>query len=153
MSVWRKGRQFTALLEYKKTSVDCQVSKINKILSEINSLLEKKIFEYNAINDEINSLTPSGVLHRSDIYQKIRRQGVLLSQQQLIFHRINELEEDKEKNELHSQYLLNTRIVLEKKIHKVCSYFRHRYIDFRIRSENNIENELHETIFYGREKY
>ncbi|CCG87068.1 hypothetical protein [Erwinia piriflorinigrans] len=153
MSVWRKGRQLNALLEYKKTLVNCQVSKINKRLSEIQSLLEEKIFERKAIIDEINSLTPTGVLHRSDIYQKIRRQGVLLSKQQLIYHQINELEEDKEKNELNVQVFLHTRNVLEKKNHKFRSYFRHRYIDFRIRSENNIESELHETISYGREKY
>ncbi|CAO96949.1 hypothetical protein [Erwinia tasmaniensis] len=153
MDAWSKGRQLTVLLDYRKTAVERQIFMVKKTLSEINLSLEEKHERYNSINKEIKSLTPCGVFHRTDIYKNIRRQGVLLSQQQYLSHEIKRLEDNKAENEQMLQEGVNVRNALEKKSYKLFGYFHKQHVKFIVRSENNIEHEHHETFLYGRAKH
>lgn len=152
MDAWRKGRQLITLLEYKEKLFHCRIRQIENRLKDIESLLEQCFKEYYSNNVKIKSLTPSGVLHRADIYHNIRLQGGVLSRQQLIIHQINQLEDEKLTEERTLQEHRTARNLLVKRADKVSHYLYQQCHRYRIRCDNNAENEVQETVCYGRQK-
>ncbi|AUX72537.1 hypothetical protein [Erwinia pyrifoliae] len=153
MDAWHKGRQFIDLIEYKRTLIDMKMVKVERLISQTKRLLNQQIHEYNLIRQKINSLTPSGVLEKSKIHQGIRCQGVLLSRQQLIIIKINQLEEENITQEKTLQNFQIQKGFLEKKYFKVTRDLYRRYNDYTIRSDENSEDDALETICYGKSKF
>lgn len=95
MDAWHSGRQLIILLKYRRSIIDLKIVKIKSHLSQLNLLINEQNREYNLLKQQLNRFIPSGVLNRSEIYRNIRRQGVLLSRQQLYIIKLNQLDDEK----------------------------------------------------------
>ncbi|WP_168415684.1 type III secretion system protein [Erwinia amylovora] len=152
MDAWHSGRQLIILLKYRRSIIDLKIVKIKSHLSQLNLLINEQIREYNLLKQQLNRFIPSGVLNRSEIYRNIRRQGVLLSRQQLYIIKLNQLDDEKMRQEQALQNYQSEKCFLEKKHHKIsCSIYR-QYTDYRMRSDNHTEDDELELICYDKSK-
>ncbi|MCX8958714.1 ribosomal eL19 family protein [Erwinia psidii] len=144
MNVWREGRTFVSMLERKQHLLSGDIVKVRNTIAQIKQHIALQYKEHEEINQKIKNLTPSGVTSRSEIYQRIRRQGTLLSQQQNIIQKINQLESERSDNEQMLQHHLEAMILLDKRHHKMSGYLQEiRKMHLRRRA-NNRENEVQE---------
>ncbi|MEN4910724.1 type III secretion system protein [Erwinia amylovora] len=152
MDAWHSVRQLIILLEYRRSIIDLKIVKIKSHLSQLNLLINEQIREYDLLKQQLNRFIPSGVLNRSEIYRNIRRQGVLLSRQQLYLIKLNQLDDEKIRQEQALQNYQSEKFFLEKKHHKItCNIYR-QYTDYRMRSDNHTEDDELELICYDKSK-
>lgn len=153
MQVWRKGREVIALLERKRETLQGYIAKTANQIEKTALEIAKHQQECAAINQQIKMLIPNGLYNRADIYKGIRQQGILLTQQQLIFHKIDQLENEKdtlEDNLKHYQAGMN---LLEKKNYKLSHYLQPLRRDYLRRCDNDEENDIQEMACYGRKNF
>ncbi|WP_033477160.1 hypothetical protein [Erwinia amylovora] len=152
MDVWHSARKLINLLEYRRSIIDLKIVKIKSHLSQLNLLIDEQIRGYNLLRQQLNKFIPSGVLNRKEIYRNIRRQGVLLSRQQLFIIKINQLDDEKIRQEQALQNYQSEKCFLEKKYHKItCNIYR-QYTDYRMRSDSYTEDDELELICYDKSK-
>lgn len=152
MTVWSNEKQFIALLERKQNSLNKNIIYTERKIKTITEEIEKNQQEQQYLNQQINLLTPSGVLERADIYKGIRHQGSLLIHVQMIIHKITQLEDEKYKHQhLLSQYRADKQL-LDKRLYKLMLYLKKQQRDLYRRHDNNAENEMQENAIYDRNK-
>ena len=109
--------------------------------------------EFSDINQQIKMLTPAGVMSRADIYKGIRQQGALLTHQQYVFHKINQLESEQLKLEQNKEQLRASMTRLAKKHYTLNYYLQPLRRDYIRRRDNAAENEIQEMAGYGRKSF
>jgi chromosome segregation ATPase len=149
MEAWRRGREFVRLLERKQDVLKGDIAKAEGRLTNIKLLIAEYQQEFADINQQIKMLTPAGVLSRADIYKGIRQQGALLTHQQLLFHKITQMEDEKYNLEQSIQRYRASMVVLDKKHYKLNYYLQPLRLDYLRRSDNAAENEIQEMASYG----
>lgn len=153
MEVWRKGREFVSLLKRKQQILQGDIVKTENRLAKIRLTIAEHQQECADINQQIKMLTPYGLHSRADIYKGIRQQGALLTHQQLLLHKINQLKNEKYNLENNLEQHRATMNLLDKKHYKLSYYLqplRHKYIR---RCDNDAENEIQEIAGYGRKSF
>ncbi len=153
MEVWRKGREFVSLLERKQQVLQGDIVKTENRLAEIRLTIAEHQQECVDINQQIKMLTPSGVNSRADIYKGIREQGALLTHQQLVFHKINQLENEKYNLENNLEQHRAAMNLLDKKQNKFSYYLQSQRRELLRRCDNDAENETQEIVGYGRKSF
>ncbi|HFT1247459.1 TPA: type III secretion system protein [Escherichia coli] len=153
MQVWRKGREFVRMLECKQQFLQSNILKTEDKLTQLCNQIAQSWQEFTDISHQIKMLTPIGVLNQADIYKSIRLQGVLLAQQQWVFHKISQLESEQCKLEHILEKYRFDMTQLDKKHYKLTCYLQllHRgYLRYR---DNAAENEIQELTGYGRKNF
>lgn len=149
MTAWRKGKKFASILERKQQILQGDRIKVENRLAKIRLTIAEYQQECANINQQIKLLTPSGLHSRADIYKGIRQQGALLTYQQLVLHKIDELEYEKSNLEDTLEQYRAAKSLLDKKQYKFSYYLqllRRAYIQ---RCDNDAENETQEITGYG----
>lgn len=150
MEAWRKGREFVGLLERKQQVLQQDIVKTENNLAQVNLQIQQYQQEISYINQQIKILAPAGVMSRADIYKGIRQQGALLTHQQYVFHKINQLESEQQKLAQKKEQLLVSMTQLDKKHDKLNYYLQPLRHDYIRRCDNAAENEIQEMARYGR---
>ncbi|MGE4802493.1 type III secretion system protein [Yersinia hibernica] len=153
MEAWRKGREFVSMLERKQQILLGDIAKAESQLAQIRLKMAEYQQECADINQQIKMLTPTGVHSRADIYKGIRQQGALLTHQQLVLHKISQLETEEYKLEHSLEQHRSAIILLDKKHYKLSYYLRPLRREYMRRGDNNIENEIQEIASYGRKSF
>ncbi len=153
MEAWRKGREFVGMLERKQQVLQQDIVKTENNLAQVNLQIKQYQQEFSNINQQIKMLTPAGVMSRADIYKGIRQQGALLTHQQYVFHKINQLENEQEKLERNREQLRASMTRLDKKHYKLNYYLQPLRRDYIRRCDNAAENEIQEMAGYGRKSF
>lgn len=150
MEAWRKGREFVGMLERKQQTLQQNIVKTENQLAQVKLQIELHQQEFTDINQQIKMLTPAGVLSRADIYKGIRQQGALLTHQQYVLHKINQLESEQHKLEQLNLQQRSAMNQLDKKHYKLNHYLQSLRLDYIRRCDNTAENEIQELAGYGR---
>lgn len=153
MEAWRKGREFVSLLERKQQILQGNIVKTENQLAKIRLTIAEHLQECADINQQIKMLTPSGLHSRADIYKGIRQQGALLTHQQLVLHKINQLENEKYNLENNLEQHRVAISLLDKKHYKLSYYLQPLRREYIRRCDNDAENEIQEIAGYGRKSY
>lgn len=153
MEAWRKGREFVSMLERKQQILQGDIVKTENRLAQIKLNIAECQQECADINQQIKMLTPAGVHSRADIYKGIRQQGALLTHQQLVLHKINQLETEKYKLEDSLEQHRLTMTLLDKKHYKLSYYLQPLRREYIRRCDNDAENEIQEIAGYGRKSF
>lgn len=153
MEAWRKGREFVSMLERKQQVLQGDIVKVENRMAKIRLQIAEYQQECADINQQIKMLTPSGVHSRADIYKGIRQQGALLTHQQLVFHKISQLESEKYKLERSLDQYRAAMTQLDKKHYKLSYYLQPLRREYMRRSDNSAENEIQEIASYGRKNF
>lgn len=153
MEAWRKGREFVGMLERKKQVLQHDIVKTDNNLAQIILQIQQYQQELSDINQQIKMLTPTGVMSRADIYKGIRQQGTLLTHQQYVFHKINQLKSEQQKLEQNKEQLRASMTRLDKKHYKLNYYLQPLRRDYIRRRDNAAENEIQEMAGYGRKSF
>src|SRR5471030_3533195 len=153
MEAWRKGREFVCMLERKQQILQGDIAKAENRLAQIKVQIAEYQQECADINQQIKMLTPAGILSRADIYKGIRQQGALLAHQQLVIHKISQLESEQHNLEhtLHQHRAAMT--LLDKKHYKISYYLQPLRREYIRRCDNDAENEIQEIAGYGRKGF
>ncbi|EHM45781.1 MAG: type III secretion system protein [Yokenella regensburgei] len=153
MEAWRKGCEFVSLLERKQQILQGDIVKTENRLAKIRLTIAEYQQECADINQQIRMLTPSGLHSRADIYKGIRQQGALLTHQQLVLHKINQLENEKYNLENKLEQHRAAMILLDKKHYKLSYYLQPLRREYIRRCDNDAENEIQEIAGYGRKSF
>ena len=153
MEAWRKGREFVSLLERKQQILQGDIVKTENLLAKIRLTIAEHQRECADINQQIKMLTPSGLHRRADIYKGIRQQGALLTHQQLVLQKINQLENEKYNLENNLEQYRAAMNLLDKKHYKLSYYLQPLRRDYIRRCDNDAENEIQEIAGYGRKNF
>lgn len=153
MEAWRKGREFVSLLERKQQIMQGNIVKTKNRLAQIKLTIAEHQQECADINQQIKMLTPSGLHSRGDIYKGIRKQGGLLAHQQLVLHKINQLENEKYNLGHHLEQHVAAMSMLDKKHYKLSSYLQPLRREYIRRCDNDALNEIQEIAGYGRKSF
>lgn len=153
MEAWRKGREFVGMLERKKQVIQQDIVKTDNNLAQVILQIQQYQQEFSDINQQIKMLTPAGIMSRADIYKGIRQQGALLTHQQYVFHKINQLESEQQKLEQNKEQLRASMTRLDKKHYKLNYYLQPLRRDYIRRRDNAAENEIQEMAGYGRKSF
>ncbi|KAF1368341.1 type III secretion system protein [Yokenella regensburgei] len=153
MEAWRKGCDFVSLLERKQQILQGDIVKTENRLAKIRLTIAEYQQECADINQQIRMLTPSGLHSRADIYKGIRQQGALLTHQQLVLHKINQLENEKYNLENKLEQHRAAMILLDKKHYKLSYYLQPLRREYIRRCDNDAENEIQEIAGYGRKSF
>lgn len=153
MEAWRKGCEFVSLLECKQQILQGDIVKTENRLAKIRLTIAEYQQECADINQQIRMLTPSGLHSRADIYKGIRQQGALLTHQQLVLHKINQLENEKYNLENKLEQHRAAMILLDKKHYKLSYYLQPLRREYIRRCDNDAENEIQEIAGYGRKSF
>ncbi|QZN95248.1 hypothetical protein [Symbiopectobacterium purcellii] len=149
MHAWRKGNAFLALLEHKKNRAGHDKKKSEALLDEFCHTIAQCHKEHEAISMEIAQLMPPGVISRSKMYQRIRQQGVLMSNQQDIAQRIIDLQNDADIEKQKVEQCQRMIVGCEKR-HRNISRYLHRLRRNQLqRADTNTENDIEERVSYG----
>lgn len=149
MKAWRKGREFVGMLERKQMILHQDIVKIENNLVLVKLELENYQQEFSNINHQLKKLNPEGVMRRADIYKGIRQQGVLLTHQQYVIHKINQLESEAQNLEQKNEQLRASMTWLNKRCYKLSDYLQLQRRDYISRCDNAAENEIQEMAEYG----
>lgn len=153
MDVWRKGCEYLSMLERKQGTLRRNIAMVENQLAQITKKIAELQLEYAHFNQQIKGLTPSGLVNRVDIYKGIRKQGALITQQQLVYHKISQLEDEKCDQEQTLYELQTATKVLDMKHYKISFYLQPLRREYLRRCDNNIENEVQELAGYGRKNF
>ncbi|MGP3590897.1 hypothetical protein [Vagococcus sp. WN89Y] len=153
MDAWRRGTGFVRMLERKQEILQGNIAKTESQLNQIKILIAQYQQESTFINQQIKLLTPSGVLSQADIYKGIRRQGALISHQQIVIQKITQLEDEKYATEDKLEQLRTAMNVLDKRHYKLTFYLQQLRREHLRRLDNNAENEIQEIAGYGRKSF
>ncbi|MFT8211967.1 MAG: hypothetical protein ACMZI0_17850 [Symbiopectobacterium sp.] len=104
---------------------------------------------YKEIDNSIAQLMSPGVLSRSEMYQRIRQQGVLLSCQQDIAQRIIDLQNDAEIEKQKIEKYQNAIVECEKRQRNIARNLQRIRRDVLRRADINAENDIEEIVSYG----
>ena len=150
MEAWRKGCEFVGMLERKQQVLQQDILKAENNLTQVKLQIQQYQQEFSDINQQIKMLTPAGVVNRADIYKGIRQQGALLTHQQYVFHKINQLESEQLKLEQQLEQHRGLMTQLDKKHYKLTYYLQPLRRDYIRRCDNAAENEIQEMAGYAR---
>ncbi|HEN3636235.1 TPA: type III secretion system protein [Yersinia enterocolitica] len=153
MEAWRKGHEFVCLLERKQQILQGDIVKTENRLAKIRLTIAEYQQECADINQQIKMLTPFGLHSRADIYKGIRQQGALLTHQQLVLHKINQLENEKSNLENNLKQHYAAMSLLDKKHYKLSYYLQPLRREYIRRCDNDAENEIQEIAGYGRKSF
>jgi len=149
MKALHRGNEIKRILDCKRDILQLDIYNADNRLSKIKSYLDENKRSLDKLSCTINELNPTGLMTRSEIYQIIRKQGVLLTERQHLIQKICQLEQDKD---LEMNTISQCRIEissLEKKQHKITQHFKpawYKYVQNRI---NNEDSETQEIVTYG----
>lgn len=149
MHAWRKSGTFLSLLEHKQTRAKHDKKKSESHLDDIFIKISKCQRDYEEINLDMAQLIPLGVLSRSEIYQRIRQQGVLMSRQQDITQKIIDFHSDVEIEKQKIQQCQSKIIECEKRHRNIARNLQRMRRDELLRSDINTENDIEEMSIYG----
>lgn len=150
MEAWRRGREFVSMLERKQQILQGDIVKAKSRLAKIRLTIAEHQQECTDINQQIKMLTPSGLHSREDIYKGVRQQGALLTYQQLVLHKINQLENEKYHLELSLEQHSAAMCQLNKKHYKLSCYLQSMRLEYIRRYDNDVENEIQDMMSHGR---
>lgn len=153
MQAWRKGCEFVRMLERKQQVLQGDIIRTEDKLAQLKTQIAHYQQELADINQQIKMLTPAGVFSRADIYKGIRQQGALLTHQQLVFHKINQLESEQEKCMHTLEQYRAAMNRLDKKHYKLTYFLQPLRRDYLRRRDNAAENEIQELAGYGRNNF
>lgn len=153
MEAWRKGREFVSMLERKQQILQGDIVKAENRLAEVKLTIAEYQQASADINQQIKMLTPSGLHSRADIYKGIRQQGALLTHQQMVLHKINQLEDEKHNLEDRLEHHRAAMNLLDKKHYKLSYYLQPLRREYLRRCDNDAENEIQEIAGYGRKSF
>jgi len=153
MSVLHKCREFVLMIEQKQLLNMTDIIHMESQLRHINHKIEQHRHEFIYTNQQIKSLTPSGIMERSDLYKGIRRQGALIAHQQLIYHQISLLEDELQTVRHKLQQLSFSKGILDKKHHKLTYQLKQLGREQARRRDNDMENELQELAVYDKKYF
>jgi len=150
MQALRKCKEFIRMLEHNQNILQAEIIKSEGILAHIKLLMSEQQHQFDMINKEIKNLSPKGLLSRKEMFKNIRSQAVLLSKQQFLIYRINEIEQELDQQNNKVKEKKNTMFKLNKRHRKLSSHsirIRRRYF---LDNLNKSENEIQEVACYGR---
>jgi len=150
MNAWHKCREFLLMVEHKQQLNMTDILYAENKIQQINEKIERFRQEFAYTNQQIKTLTPSGVLARSDLYKGIRQQGALITHQQLVIHQITLLEDELQTVQQKLEQLHLAKGILDKKHHKLTYHMKQMRSENLRRQDNNMENELQELAVYGK---
>ncbi|EMY3602384.1 hypothetical protein [Klebsiella aerogenes] len=150
MEAWRKGREFVRMLDRKQHFLQGDIVKTESRLAQVRLQIMSHQQEVTDINQQIKMLTPAGVVSREDIYKGIRQQGALLTHQNIVFHKISQLENEQYNLENTLEEQRAALSVLDKKHYKITYYLQPLRRDYLRRCDDAAENEIQEIAGYGR---
>ncbi|EOS94417.1 type III secretion system protein [Erwinia tracheiphila] len=153
MNAWRDVGRFISTLERKQRLLQNNIHKTKRKIDHIGSIITQQYEEFAGINQEIKRLTPSGVVNRHDLYQGIRRQGALLTHQQVIIQKITQLKQDQRVQEKKMQQYRVEMNLLDKRHHKMSDYLQKAYRLYLKQRANRIENDIQEMAVYVNKDY
>lgn len=153
MEAWRKGREFVGMLERKQQVLQRDIFNTENNLTQVKLQIQQYQQEFSDINQQIKMLTPAGIVNRADIYKGIRQQGALLTHQQYVFHKINQLESEQLKLEQQGEQQRALMTQLDKKHYKLNYYLQPLRREYFRRCDNAAENEIQEMAGYGRKSF
>ncbi|MEH4929685.1 type III secretion system protein [Enterobacter cloacae] len=149
MGAWSKGRAFVSMIERKQQSLQHDILKMEFSLLEIRQSISECEQEYENISLKIKMLVPEGVICRDEIYKRLRKQGTLLSEQQLLLHKIDQLGE-KENELVHNRELKHAAMsILDRKHYKITSHLQRTRKKYLQRCDNDAENEIQEMAVHA----
>ncbi len=149
MHAWRKGNTFLALLEHKKNRAGHDKKKSEALLEEFFHAIAKCHKEHEAISMKITQLMSPGVLNRSEIYQRIRQQGVLMSNLQDIDQRVIDLQKDADIEKQKIEQCQCMIIGCEKRYRNISRYLQCVRRNQLQRADTSTENDIEERVSYG----
>lgn len=145
MNVWRKGNELLFFIEHKQNRLQLDISSVQRVIKQLDDRIAILMDDYAKNVLGIKALVPAGVVSRSEMYQGIRQQGVLLSQQQLLLHQISELEAQR----LHQQEILQQHqkagTLLNKKHYKTERFVRNSHRAYLSGKERKTEADIQEV--------
>lgn len=148
-----EGVDSVQMLEHKQEILRGNMATAENRILQIKTLIIQHQQDCISIDQQMKTLTPSGLVSRDDIYTGIRRQGALLNQQQFIIQEIKQLESELGVQERKIQQYRTAMTVLDKRHYKLSFYLQRIRREYLRRSENNIENEIQEIAGYGRKVF
>ncbi|MBG6247220.1 MULTISPECIES: hypothetical protein [Symbiopectobacterium] len=98
---------------------------------------------------KIAQLMSPGVLSRSEMYQRIRQQGVLMSNQQDIAQRIIDLQSDADIEKQKIEQCQSVIMGCEKRHRNIARYLQCVQRNQLQRADTNTENDIEERVSYG----
>lgn len=149
MHAWRKGNAFLALLEHKKYRAGHDKTKSEALLDKYYRAIAQYQQEHDAISMKIAQLMLPGVFSRSEMYQRIRQQGVLMSNQQDIAQRIIDLQNDADIEKQKIEQYQSVIVGCEKKHRNIARYLQRLRRNQLQRADTNTENDIEERVSYG----
>lgn len=149
MHVWRKGNAFLALLEHKKNRAGNDKKKSEALLEACCYAITQYHKEHEAISMKIAQLMSPGVLSRSEMYQRIRQQGVLMSNLQDIDQRVIDLKKDADREKQKIEQFRSVIVGCEKRHRTIARYLQCVRRNQLQRSDTNTENDIEERVSYG----
>lgn len=149
MHAWRKGRTFLNLLEHKQTRARHDKKKSEFQLDSIIHNISKCQRDYEEINLDMAQLMSPGVLSRSEIYQRIRRQGLLMSRQQDIVQQLSDLQSEVNIEEQKIQQCQNEIVESEKRRQNISRNLQRMRRNELLRADINAENDIEEIVIHG----
>lgn len=149
MNVWRKGREFLSLIEHKQQLLKIEISQVQGLIKKIDERTAALMDVYVSNAQHIRELSPVGLVSRSEIYQGIHQQGIILSQQQLLLHKLNELKNQRlNQEEILREYYL-TIAMLNKKHYKIDHSIKENRRAFLLSKEKRTETDIQEVVYYA----
>ncbi|MCW2474861.1 MULTISPECIES: hypothetical protein [unclassified Symbiopectobacterium] len=149
MHAWRKGHAFLALLEHKQHRAGHDKKKSEALLDEMFYAIAQCRREYDAISTKIAQLMSPGVLSRSEMYQRIRQQGVLMSNQQDITQRIIDLQNDADIEKQKIEQCQSVIVGCEKRHRNIARNLQRMRRNQLQRADTTTENDIEERVSYG----
>lgn len=92
---------------------------------------------------------PPGVLSRSEMYQRIRQQGVLMSNQQDIAQRIIDLQNDADIEKQKIEQYQSVIVGCKKRHRNIVRYLQRLRRNQLQRADTSTENDIEERVSYG----
>lgn len=145
MNVWRKGNELLFFIEHKQNSLQRDISNDQRVIKQLDDRIAVLMDEYAENVLSIKALIPAGLVSRSEMYQGIRRQGVLLSQQQLLLHQISELEAQRLLQQEILKQHLKAGTLLNKKHYKTERFVRNNHRAYLSGKERKTEADIQEV--------
>lgn len=152
MNAWRNGNHFVFFLKKQQDTLKRNISQVENKISLIKNEILQCQDEQDHITQQISLLTPSGILTRAEIYKGIRQQGLLLTQIQMVIHKITQLEDEQYQYQDRLELYQSSMQLLDKRFYKLTTYINKEQRLYFRRREKFSENEILEMAIYDRKK-
>ncbi|WKX25757.1 type III secretion system protein [Tatumella ptyseos] len=151
MNVWRRSKEIICLLERQQNVLKNDLADLEYQLAIMVGTQARYQQQLDQLAAKLKSIIPSGRLSQKDMYEKLREQGVILTHQQSLLIKMNELIEERYNLE---QFIKKQRLSflrVGKKIYRVDNYLRSHRREYLRRKDNLADNDIMESVIYGDE--